>query len=102
RDHGPAGRDTVAGSRTARSIRRHRRRGRRTAHRRRETMSLRTRLLLAFAAVVLVAIPLPVVGLRQEVAKRLSHEYQLRVDQVVDIIREDLARESAAIAERLA
>ena len=65
-------------------------------------MSLRTRLLLAFAAVVLIAIALLVFGLRQEMARRLSHEYQFRVDRVVEVIREDLARESAAIAERLA
>ena len=43
-----------------------------------------------------------VFGVRQEMVGRLSHEYQLRVDQVVEIIREDLARESAGIAERLA
>jgi signal transduction histidine kinase len=65
-------------------------------------MSLRTRLLLAFAAVLLIAIALLVFGLRREVVTRLSHEYQLRVDQVVEIIREDLARESAGIADRLA
>jgi signal transduction histidine kinase len=65
-------------------------------------MSLRTRLLLAFAAVVLIAIAMLVFGLRQEMGSRLSHEYQLRVDQVVDVIREDLARESAGIADRLA
>jgi signal transduction histidine kinase len=33
--------------------------------------------------------------------RRLSEEYQRRVDRVVDVIREDLARESTAIAERL-
>jgi signal transduction histidine kinase len=65
-------------------------------------MSLRTRLLLAFAAVVLIPIALLAFGLRQEVIKHLSAEYQLRVDGTVEIIREDLARESAAIAERLA
>ncbi len=65
-------------------------------------MSLRTRLLLAFAAVLLIAIALLVFGLRREMVTRLSHEYQLRVDQVVEIIREDLARESAGIADRLA
>ena len=65
-------------------------------------MSLRTRLLLAFAAVVLIPIALLAFGLRQEVIKHLSAEYQLRVDDTVEIIREDLARESAAIAERLA
>src|SRR5262245_56575703 len=65
-------------------------------------MSLRTRLLLAFAAVVLIPIALLAFGLRQEMARRLSQEYQLRVDRVVAVIREDLARESAGIGERLA
>ena len=65
-------------------------------------MSLRTRLLLAFAVVVLIPIALLAFGLRQEMARRLSREYQLRVDRVVEIIREDLARESDGIAERLA
>jgi signal transduction histidine kinase len=64
-------------------------------------MSLRTRLLLAFGAVVLVPIALLAFGLRQEMTRRLSHEYQLRVDTVVETIREDLARESSSIAERL-
>jgi signal transduction histidine kinase len=65
-------------------------------------MSLRTRLLLAFAAVVLIPIGLLAFGLRQEMTRRLSQEYQLRVDRVVQVIREDLARESAGIADRLA
>src|SRR5688500_17989461 len=64
-------------------------------------MSLRTRLLLAFAAVVLIPMALLAFGLRQEMSRRLSEEYQLRVDRVVEVIREDLARESAGIAERL-
>src|SRR5688500_6166784 len=65
-------------------------------------MSLRTRLLLAFAAVVLIPMALLAFGLRQEMSRRLSEEYQLRVDRVVEVIREDLSRESAGIAERLA
>ena len=65
-------------------------------------MTLRTRLLLAFAAVVLIPIALLALGLRQEMTRRLSNEYQLRVDTVVQIIREDLNRESAAIDDRLA
>jgi two-component system, NtrC family, nitrogen regulation sensor histidine kinase NtrY len=65
-------------------------------------MSLRTRLLLAFAAVVLIPIALLAFGVRQEMSRRLSAEYQRRVDEVVEVIREDLARESAGIAERLA
>jgi signal transduction histidine kinase len=64
-------------------------------------MSLRTRLLLAFAVVVLIPIAVLALGLRQEMTRRLADEYQLRVDNVVDVIREDLDRESAGIAERL-
>jgi signal transduction histidine kinase len=65
-------------------------------------MSLRTRLLFAFAAVVLIPFALLAFGLRQEMTRRLSQEYQLRVNRVVEIIREDLARDGAGIAERLA
>src|SRR5262245_51924217 len=65
-------------------------------------MSLRARLLLAFAAVVLIPIALLAFGIRQEMTRRLAQEYQGRVDRVVAVIREDLARESAGIAERLA
>lgn len=65
-------------------------------------MGLRTRLLLAFAAIVLLPIALLAFGLRQEMTRRLSQEYQDRVDQTVVIIREDLTRESAGVAERLA
>jgi signal transduction histidine kinase len=65
-------------------------------------MNLRTRLLLAFAAVVLIPIALLAFGIRYEMNRRLSQEYQRRVDGVVEVIREDLARESAGIAARLA
>src|SRR4051812_28188380 len=65
-------------------------------------MSLRSRLLLAFAAVVLIPIALLAFGLRREMNRRFSDEYQRRIDRVVEIIHEDLAHESAAIAERLA
>ena len=64
-------------------------------------MSLRTRLLLAFTAVVLIPIALLAFGVRQEMGRRLAVEYQRRVDGVVEVIREDLARESAGIADRL-
>jgi signal transduction histidine kinase len=64
-------------------------------------MSLRTRLLIAFAIVVLIPIAVLAFGLRQEMTRRLSGEYQFRVDNVVEVIREDLDRESTGIAERL-
>ena len=64
-------------------------------------MSLRTRLILAFAAVVVIPVALLAFGLRGEMNRRLSEEYQRRVDRVVEVIREDLAHESAGIADRL-
>jgi signal transduction histidine kinase len=64
-------------------------------------MSLRTRLLLAFGAVVLIPIALLALGLRTEMSRRLTDEYRFRVAQVIQIVGEDLARESAAIDQRL-
>src|SRR5882672_5911203 len=65
-------------------------------------MSLRTRMLLAFGVAVLIPLALLAFGLRHEMNDRLSKEYQVRVDAVVQVIREDLQRESAGISERLA
>lgn len=65
-------------------------------------MSLRSRLLLAFTVVTLIPIGMLAFGIRQEMTRRLSLEYEDRVDRAVEVIREDLERESAAIAERLA
>ena len=64
-------------------------------------MSLRSRLLLAFAIVTLIPIGMLAFGVRQEMTRRLSREYEDRVDRAVEVIRGDLERESAAIAERL-
>ena len=64
-------------------------------------MSLRTRILLAFAAVVLIPIALLALGIRLDITRRLSNEYQVRVDSVVEVIGEDLGLESAGIGERL-
>src|SRR5689334_12066336 len=65
-------------------------------------MSLRTRMLLAFGGMVLIPLALLAIGLRQEMTKRLSQEYQVRVDSVVEVIREDLQRESTGISQRIA
>ena len=59
-------------------------------------------MLLAFAAVVLIPIALLALGIRQEMTRRLSDEYELRVKTVVEVIREDLSLETAGIGERLA
>ena len=65
-------------------------------------MSLRTRILLAFGAVVLIPIALLAFGFRQEMTRRLSDEYQLRVNTVVEVIRDDLRLEGDGISARLA
>ena len=65
-------------------------------------MTLRTRVLLAFGVAILIPLMLLAFGLRQEMNDRLTKEYQIRVDNVVQVIREDLHRESAGISERLA
>jgi hypothetical protein len=58
-------------------------------------------MLLAFAAVVLIPIALLALGIRQDITRRLTNEYQVRVDSVVEVIGEDLGLESAGISERL-
>jgi signal transduction histidine kinase len=58
-------------------------------------------MLLAFAAVVLIPIALLALGIRQDITRRLSNEYQVRVDSVVEVIHEDLGRERAGIGDRL-
>ena len=63
-------------------------------------MSLRTRLLLAFAAVVL-PIAVLVFGLRREMTTFLSKTYKERVDGMVKTIDLDLRRESDDIQKRL-
>jgi signal transduction histidine kinase len=59
-------------------------------------------MLLAFTAVVLIPIALLAIGIRQDITRRLSDEYQLRVNSVIEVIGEDLGLEDAGIAERLA
>jgi len=51
---------------------------------------------------VLIPLALLAIGLRQEMTRRLSEEYQVRVDSVVEVIREDLHRESTGISQRIA
>src|SRR5690349_20228196 len=65
-------------------------------------MSLRSRMLLAFGVMVLIPLAVLAIGLRQEMTRRLSEEYEVRVDSVVEVIREDLQRESTGISQRIA
>ena len=67
-----------------------------------DDVSLRTRLLLAFAVVVVIPIALLAVGLRQEMVRRLTQEYETRLAAMVEVIRDDLQLEGAAIDGRLA
>jgi signal transduction histidine kinase len=58
-------------------------------------------MLLAFGVVVLIPLALLALGLRYEMTTRLSEEYQTRVNGVVEVIKEDLQRESEGISDRL-
>ena len=64
-------------------------------------MTLRTRLLWSFAAVAIVPLSLLAFGVRQEMTARLSDLHHTRLETVVDVVHEDLQRESASIAARL-
>ncbi|HEX5110478.1 MAG TPA: HAMP domain-containing sensor histidine kinase [Vicinamibacterales bacterium] len=65
-------------------------------------MSLRTRLVLAFAAVVFIPLAVLAFGLRQEMTRLLSDDYEKRVNAVGRDIRNDLDFENARIDDRLA
>src|SRR5882672_1352603 len=65
-------------------------------------MMLRTRMLLAFGVVVLIPLSLLAFGLRYEMTRRISEEYQVRVDNIAAVIKEDLQLTSADIGVRLA
>jgi signal transduction histidine kinase len=65
-------------------------------------MTFRTRLLAGFGVVVLVPLAVFGLGIRREMAGRLSAEYERRVAALVQVIRADVARQSDGIAARLA
>jgi signal transduction histidine kinase len=65
-------------------------------------MTFRTRLLAAFGVVVLVPLLVFGLGIRSEMARRVTAEYERRVDALVSVIRADIARETDRIAGRLA
>jgi signal transduction histidine kinase len=64
-------------------------------------MSLRGRLLVAFTALVLIPIALLAWGLRQEMSRQLTDQYERHLEMVRQIVTEDLVREGAAIDGRL-
>jgi signal transduction histidine kinase len=65
-------------------------------------MTFRARLLIGFGAAAFLPLALLTLGVRHEVAKRLTRQYEQRVDAEARMVREDLARESAIIAAKLA
>lgn len=65
-------------------------------------MTFRTRLLVAFGVVVLVPLLVFGLGIRREMSRRVTGEYDRRVRSLVAVIRADLARETDRIGSRLA
>jgi len=64
-------------------------------------MTFRTRVLLAFAPVVLVPLLVFGIGVRRAVRDRLAAQYGRRVDALVAVIEEDLAQRGRSIGDRL-
>lgn len=65
-------------------------------------MTFRTRLLAGIGVVVLVPLAVFGLGIRREMARRLTAEHERRVASLVAVIGADVARESDGIAGRLA
>ena len=64
-------------------------------------MTFRTRLLTAFGVVVLIPLLVFGFGIRREMARRITGEYERRVNTLVGVINADLARETDRVASRL-
>ncbi|MGQ0715163.1 MAG: ATP-binding protein [Gemmatimonadaceae bacterium] len=65
-------------------------------------MTFRTRLSLAFLAGAVLPLALLAHGVRGEVTRQLTAQYERRVSTLVDVVRQDLTYESASTAIRLA
>jgi signal transduction histidine kinase len=64
-------------------------------------MSFRTRLLLGILVAVLLPLGALAYGVRREMERRLTAEYEGRVGSMAEVIAADLARESGTVAARL-
>lgn len=64
-------------------------------------MKFRTRLLISFGVVVLVPLLVFGLGIRREMSRRVTSEYERRVTALVNVINADIARESDRIGARL-
>lgn len=65
-------------------------------------MTFRTRLLTAFGVVVLIPLLVFGLGIRREMSRRVTGEYERRVSGLVGVINGDIAGENDRIAGRLA
>ena len=65
-------------------------------------MSFRTRLLLTFVGLVSLPIAFLAIGVRTEMTRRVSREYEERVRSLATLIAADLERQGDAIVTRLA
>ena len=65
-------------------------------------MKFRTRLLIAFGVVVLVPLLVFGLGIRREMSRSVTGQYDQRVKALVNVINADIARESDRIRSRLA
>ena len=65
-------------------------------------MTFRTRLLSAFGVVVLVPLLVFGFGIRREMSRRVTAQYERRVATLVNVINADIARENDRISGRLA
>ena len=64
-------------------------------------MTFRSRLFLALLLAVIVPLAALAYGLRREMGRRLTDEYEERVSSIAAVIEADLERESAAIDSRI-
>jgi len=64
-------------------------------------MTFRARMSIAFVVAALIPLGVLAHGVRLEVTRRLTAQHERRVKALADIVRQDLARESATIAARL-
>jgi signal transduction histidine kinase len=64
-------------------------------------VTFRIRLFLAFVTVLLIPLGVLAFGVRREVERRVTAEYNRRVRGLADVIEDDLRRQSGDIAARL-
>src|SRR2546426_3315953 len=65
-------------------------------------MKFRTRLLISFGVVVLIPLLVFGLGIRREMSRNVTGQYEQRVSALVNVINADIAREGDRIGARLA